>query len=149
MLGQRQLRDRRSQLLSWGLVALLVTQLLSQTLGFMHRAAHWPMSSGDAHSVALRHLIAPHQPSSEIADAHDHSSECAHGSGWLEQLFGHHEDELDCRLMDASSGSDMLFEPAAHTTYALAAPLFIAFISVRAALSALSPFDVRGPPASR
>jgi hypothetical protein len=137
-------------------LVLVIAMLLSQTLGLMHRMVHSDITPIGYDLLALREAASQahaHSPTSAHDHAHDpahtHGADCDHGSGWVAQLFGQHSDDSDCRIMDASSGFDVLVKAPALMDAAQSAPLFMAFMSARAALAALALFEARGPPATR
>lgn len=121
------------------LVALLILLLLSQTLGWMHRALHG--AARQAAGPAVVHLVG-----SPASAANPCDTDALHG--WVKRLFASHEDAAQCQLFDAVTHtglSQVLDMPQGLAPTAPSLALTeSAFVARWAAL-----FDARGPPLSR
>lgn len=121
------------------LAALLVLLLVSQTLGWMHRALHGAgrQVPGSA-VVSLINSPAGHSASGEAEALH----------GWVKALFGSHDDAAQCQLFDAATHTGITqvpdITPGLAPTAQSLARTESAFVARWAAL-----FDARGPPVFR
>jgi hypothetical protein len=124
----------------WCVAFVLVALVCAQALGFMHRATHQVHAGG--------YVRAEHAVPSAHADAHEHAGTEA-AAGWLQALFGQHEDETDCRLYDGL-GSQVFACPLPAGLAAMApAQAFLSLLAGEFVARWAALFDARGPPASR
>lgn len=123
--------------LRW-LVALLLVQVLWQTLGHMHGIVHFQGVHG------MAHVQGPHGTSPA-----DRVQATPTAAGWVAALLGHPGDESVCQVFDQLGHGDTLASPATAwlPLQPSAALLLVADCEARARWAAL--FDARGPPAAR
>lgn len=121
------------------LAVLLILLLLSQTLGWMHRALHGVSRQATGSAVAL-----------QLGDAANQASPCDSDvlHGWVKRLFASHDDAAQCQLFDAATHTGITqvpdITPGLAPTAQSLARTESAFVARWAAL-----FDARGPPVFR
>ncbi len=119
--------------------ALMVSVVLAQSLGFMHRSLHSPIGHA-GHTQAAEH--------GGHADCGDVAKTSGDGAGWMGRLFSHQDGDSACRLVDAQSSFDGAFFAQAQVTIAQPAIHLIAFSQITSTARAAALFEARGPPLS-
>lgn len=113
--------------------ALLLSQLLWQTLGQVHGVVHAP---------GLRvAMVTP--------DAHPEHGTLRADAGWVADLFSNHGDDGACRLVDQLGCGDALTVSPFVLPALLPAAFVLAFASGEALARWATLFDARGPPVLR
>jgi hypothetical protein len=133
------LRGMSLRVLQCFVAALMVGVVLAQTLGFMHRSVHSPLTESGYGRQAESGEHAQHH---EAADTGD----CNHG--WISRLFSHSDGDSTCRLVDAQSTFDGAFLAPAQAYIAQPAINLIAFSQITSTARAAALFEARGPPGS-
>jgi hypothetical protein len=119
--------------------ALMVSMVLAQTLGFMHRIVHSPAAHMGGAQEAMHVDATDGSESSKISDSN---------SGWIGSLFAHQDGDSTCRLVDAQSSFDGAFFAKAPPVIAQPATHSVAFSQITSTARAAALFDARGPPQS-
>ncbi len=119
--------------------ALMVSLVLAQSLGLLHRSLHGQVNhAGHSHQIAQ----------SERPDGLEAATDCAHGHGWISSLFAHQDGDSVCRLVDAQTSVDGVYFASVpvHVTQAISSALAFSQITSTARAAAL--FEARAPPLS-
>ncbi len=119
--------------------ALMVSLVLAQVLGFMHRIVHSP-SAQMGHTQEAKYV--------NPVDCHEASKAVDSDSGWIGSLFSHQDGDATCRLVDAQSSFDGAFFAKAQPVVAQPAIHSIAFSQITSTARAAALFEARGPPLS-
>lgn len=145
----------------WLLLGLmLMALLLAPMLGLMHRVVHSPLTHGapQGQRAAPAHLGHSQQADEAgtparghvHAAAHDHTAHAsaAHDaeSGWVASLFGDHEDDSTCRLVDQIGGLDCLPTLAPLLLMAVVPPFLLRLQQAVVSAREAALFDARAPP---
>jgi hypothetical protein len=127
--------------LNWrrAVIALMAVLVLAQTLGFMHRSLHSPLTE----TGHIRHTTAH-----ESAHQHGEHQDNQTALHWVGQLFAHHSDDSVCRLLDAQTSVEGIFSAPALVLLAQAATDLIAFSQITSTARAAALFEARGPPST-
>jgi ABC-type Zn2+ transport system substrate-binding protein/surface adhesin len=134
-------------------LALLCALVLVQSLGLLHRVAHFQLShsSEEHHHADQLHTDHVHVHGHGHGHGHDgdtHSTPEATASetqNWLSTLFSHDAGQ-DCRLIDGVSTFDALIYANVSVIWSLVASIYIAFSRITATARAAALYDARGPP---
>jgi hypothetical protein len=119
--------------------ALMVSLVLAQGLGFMHRSLHNPLGHA-GYTQAAEH--GDHVACGEATQTG------GNGSGWIGSLFSHQEGDSACRLVDAQSNFDAAVFAQATAIIAQPATHSIAFSQITSTARAAALFEARAPPYS-
>ena len=143
----------------WLWLALLCALVLTQSLGFVHKALHSTVHNSvafspvqaQAHDQAHDHL---HDQAHALENSQAHVQQAGHTqpaasvANWLGALFADHSTESDCRLHDGLSASDAYLWANVTVLPSLLASFYIAFSRITATARAAALYDARGPPAT-
>lgn len=120
--------------------------VLAQTIGLVHRSAHF-QSSG---------MVYAHDHSSHDGHSHENGDSDdvdVHGllqadkPSWLSQLFAHQEGDSTCHLIDAQSNCDAAPAVFVQILPFLPSRFLTAFSQILSSARFAALFDARGPPA--